>query len=54
LSGWCCCGFGGSQNKKMLKSVLFLGFLVVSGFIFSLLLNYAIEKCLEIFGTPFC
>jgi hypothetical protein len=54
LLGWFCCGFGGSQNKKMLKNILFLGFIVAVGIINALLVNYAINKCLEVFGSPFC
>jgi hypothetical protein len=51
---WCCCGFGGSPNKKMIKNILFFGFIVAVGIIHGLLVNYAINKCLEIFGTPLC
>jgi hypothetical protein len=52
--GWCCCGFGGSQNKRMIKNILFFFFIVAVGVINGFLIVYAVDKCLKIFGTPFC
>jgi hypothetical protein len=40
--------------KKMFKNILFFCFLVAAFVILNLLFNYAINRCLQIFGTPLC
>jgi hypothetical protein len=40
--------------KKMIKNIYFWGFIVLVGVINGFLVVYAINKCLEIFGFPFC